>query len=236
MTTTELDLATLMSKAAVGEIEAVLGSLLPAPPAPASSRSTVATRKAAQRKAIEEFDLDRLIALQDKMKKIIDVLTANELDSGTAVLSAEKAQALMAEFLDVREIAELLDVRKEMIREAVFAHLDALAEARGEPDPANTNGALEVPELGKKFCREGTGYGTPVVDEQRLQALLGDRWLDACDEEVVPEVYIPERIEYRLSVEKVLDMARRDPAVLEALRSCLVPGKRKTPRMTVRDM
>ena len=224
----ERDFSALIRQAASGNEVAVFDALLASIPQE-THRSTVATRKAEQRRAIEEFDLDRLIALQDKMSKIIDTLTANELGSDEVVLSGEKAAALMGEFLDEREIAEVLDVRKEMIREAVFAHLDAT-------EGPNQNGAIPVPEAGKKFCREGSGTGTPNVDEQRLQALLGDRWIDACVETIVPEVHIPAHIEYKLSVERVLDLAQRDPAVLEALRTCLVPGKPKTPRLVVRDL
>lgn len=230
----DTDLPALIQTAASGDELAVFEALLAQLPVEPTkqSRSTVATRKAGQRRAIEDFDLDRLLALQEKMGTIIDTLTKNvtkaEL-SDTPVLSDERATALMAEFLDEREVAEVLDVRRDMIKDEVFSHLD-------EVEGPGCNGAIEVRHLGKKFCREGAGHGTPSVDEQRLQGLLGERWLEACEEEVIPAQIIPERIEYRLSIEKVLDLAQRDPEVLEALRTCLVPGKAKTPRMVVRDL
>ncbi|QDH91779.1 hypothetical protein SEA_PHRAPPUCCINO_104 [Mycobacterium phage Phrappuccino] len=195
-----------------------------------TGKSTAAKRRAAQRKAIEEFDLDRLLDLQEKMSRVIDTLTKNELrlDEG-GTLTPEQAESLMAEHLDEREIAELLEVRKEMIREAVYEHLDQTVGP-------NTSGALEVPTLGKKFCREGAGLGTPKVDEQRLQGVLGERWDEVCVEEVIPAQVIPERRERRFSLDRLLDLAQRDPQILEALGSCLAPGKLRTPRFVTRDM
>jgi hypothetical protein len=221
----DYDLAALMRAASTGNEVAVFNALL------APAKSTVAARKAAQRQAIEQFDLDRLIALQDKMARIVDTLTKNEIrwDEGTMVLTDEQAASLMAEFLDEREVAEALDVRREMIKERVFAHID-------EADGYGQNGTVDVPELGKKFCREGCAPGTPDVDKQRLQALLGERWLETCEEIIVPAVTIPERIEYVMSIEKVLDLAQRDPEVLEHLRTCLVPGKPKSPRFVLREL
>lgn len=218
------DLRSVLSK---GEVE-LFRALLPQE-APKPAKSTAATRQDAQRRAIESFDLDRLLAIQEVCESLIDTITANELGAGEVVLSGDKASALMGEFLDEREVEDLLKARKEMIRETVFAHLDETAGV-------GQNGSINVPEKGKRFVREGCGDPVPAVDEQRLQALLGNRWIDACVEEIVPAQVIPERIEYTLSIEKVLELGRKDHSVLEALRSCLVPGKPKSPRFTVRDL
>lgn len=226
--TAPTDLPALIGGNEIAVLEALLAQ---APPTEApSTKSTVATRKEAQRRAIENFDVDRLLELQAKMTRIVDVITSNDIVSWDVVLDGTRALALMAEILDERDVAEALDARRSMIKEAVFDHLDALG-LDGE------NGTIEVPELGKKFCREGAGVGAPMVDEQRLQALLGgERWIAACDEEIVPEQHIPAHIEYRFSLEKLLDLARTDHEILEALRTCLVPGKAKTPRFAVRDL
>ncbi|OBY33503.1 hypothetical protein [Mycolicibacter kumamotonensis] len=232
---TVIDFPALAASAASGNEIAVFEALLATVPnkTEKSTRSTVATRMEAQRQAIEDFDLDQLLALRDKMNNIIDKMSTN-IGSGelreSAALNDQQAEELMSEFLDEREVDEFIKVRRDMIRDEVFAHLDEVADVPGQ------NGALEVKALGKKFCREGAGTGVPQVDEQRLQALLGDRWLEACDEVIIPAEIIPERIEYQLSVEKVLDLAQNDHAVLEALRTCLVPGKAKTPRFVVRDL
>jgi hypothetical protein len=221
------DLTALINTAAAGNEVAVFEALLAQVPTQVVPKSTVAARKASNRQAIESFDLDRLLELQAKMTAIIDTLTANELGSNEVVLSEDKATALMAELLDENDVAELLTVRKEMIREAVFAHLD-------EVEGPNTNGSIPVPALGKRFSREGAGTGAPQVDEQRLAALLGDRWEDACDEVFVPAQEA--RIERKLSVEKVLDMAQDNPEILEALRTCLAPGKPRSAKFWVRDL
>lgn len=220
------DLSTMLE---TGDEVGVLERLIAQTPEVAPSKSTAAKRKAELQKAIASFDLDRLIALQEKMTTIIDTLTKNEIRLEGGALDESQAYSLMAEHLDEREISELLDVRRDMIREAVFEHFDNTSG----PD---TNGTLEVPGLEKKFCREGAGHGTPAVDEQRLQSLLGVRWVEVCDEEIIPEQIIPSRISYTLSLEKVLDMARGDAAVLEMLRSCLIPGKLRSPRFVVRNL
>ena len=221
------DLPAVIGGNEIAVLEALL-SQVPSTETPAS-RSTVATRKEAQRKAIENFDVDRLLELQAKMARLVDVITANDIVSWDVVLDSARAVALMAEFLDERDVNEALDARRSMIKEAVFDHLDVV----GEP---GENGTIEVPELSKKFCREGAGTNPPLVDEQRLQALLGERWIVVCDEEIVPEQIIPAHIEYRFSLERLLDLARTDHEILEALRTCLVPGKAKTPRFAVRDL
>lgn len=221
------DLSDLIAAAAAGKDVEVFEALLAQVPTQAVPKSTVAARKAANRQAIESFDLDRLLELQAKMTAIIDTLTANELGSDEVVLSEPKATALMAELLDENDVAELLSVRKEMIREAVFAHLD-------EVEGPNTNGSIPVPELGKRFSREGAGTGAPQVDEQRLAALLGNRWDDVCETVIIPPQEA--RIEQKLSVEKVLDLAQDDAEVLEALRTCLVPGKPRSAKFWVRDL
>lgn len=217
MTGTEIALADHLA-----ELEQLLGQL-----PNTCARTTVADRKGELRAALASFDVDRLLALQQTMTRLVDVMTRNELSGG--VMTADETVALMGEYLDERDIEELLTVRKEMIKAAVFDHLD-------ETDGPDVNANIAVPALGKKFCREGTGNVTPIVDEHRLQSLLGPRWIEACDEQIEPAQYIPERIEYRLSIEKVLDMARKDPGIMEMLRGCLVPGKPKAPRLAVRDL
>jgi len=221
--TVTIDLQGLISAAASGDDSVVFDALLPERAEPEKRRSTVATRKEAIRRAIEDWDLDRLLELQAKMQQIIDVITKNEVSAEGGKLTPEQAADLMAEYLDERDVAELLETRREMIKEVVFAHLDETGERE-----------LPVPEHGKKFCRDGGGSAPPSIDEQRLQAKLGDRWLEACEEVVIPPQ--PQRIEYRLSLEKLLEMAREDPSVLEDLRSCLVPGAPRKARFVVRDL
>lgn len=204
-----------------------------------AKRTTVAQRKEQLRQAVEAFDLDRLIELQDKASSIVDLITNNELhlDGENHVLENQLVTALMKEILVEREIKELIDMRNDVIRAAIFAHLTALAEARGEEFPEHTNGSVEVPTEGKKFTREGTGQKTPILNENKLRALLGEeRWEAVCDVTEVPEQVIPAHTEYSVSGEKIIAAAADDPAILELVKQSLEAGGWKTPKFHIRNL
>ena len=203
-----------------------------------SKSSTIAQRKLLARQAIEEHDNERLADLEEKASALVATITANVIDlSKPRLLSKRKAESLMSEILDSREIQELLAVRKEMIREAVFTSLNIELAESGVEDPENTNGTIPVPKLGKKFCREGCGPKDPNLNEDKLMSILGeDRFLEACETEVVPAQVIPEHIEYSLSIEKLMKLAESDPGILEVIRECLEVGGWKSPRFTIKDL
>lgn len=204
---------------------------------PSAKRLTAAQRKDAHRNMLQQFDLDKLLAMQEKMVQAIDRMTANQIDLDTpGVLTPAKAEELMAEFLDQVDIKELLEVRRDMIRAVIFAHLTEEAARAGDPEPEYAPGAVPVPALGKKFVREDGGRGAPRIDETLFREALGSGWEQAYQVEIVPEQIIPEHVSYTLDPQKVMAMAERDPAVLEALRKSLIPGARRTPRFTVRNL
>lgn len=201
-------------------------------------RTTVASRKLLMRQALEGYDVDRLLELQDTMTQFVDLVTRSSLidEDAPVVLDGERAKDMMSCYLSQREIDEFATTVKDLIREAVFAHIDAVGAAEGKADPEHINGTLEVPELGRKFCREGAGYKDPKLDEARMQELLGDRWDEVCEDIDIPEEVIPAHTEKVLSVEKALKLSRKDPAVMEVLRACIIPGEPKSPRLFVRLM
>jgi hypothetical protein len=203
-----------------------------------SAHTTVAQRKDKLRQSLEDYDVDRLLELQQKMSSFIDILTGDSIatTNGGRVLDGTRAADLMKRFLDQRDIDELASVVRDLIKETVYGHIDALLEASDVEDPEAHNGSLEVPELGKKFCREGAGYKDPEFDTVRLKELLGDRAADIFDTEEVPEQIIPAHTEEVFSIEKALKLGQRDPAVMEILRDCLTPGALKSSRFVVRDL
>lgn len=221
------------------EIAKLIAEAAPAAVVPAETNgATVASRKLVMRQALEGYDVERLLKLQETMAAFVDLITTSSLlkEDAEVVLNGEQAVDLMSRYLEQREIDELMGVVKELIRETVFNHLDVVLNADGAKDPANTNGSLEVPELGRKFCREGAGYKAPSLDEGRLEELLADRWDEVCDDINIPEQIIPAHTDKVLSIEKALKLGRKDPAVMEILRDCVVPGTPKTPRLVVRTM
>lgn len=196
-----------------------------------SPQQTSKKRKEGARKAIESLDLEKLLNMQRKMVAVIDVLTANDLEKVDGEIDPDLAYRLMSEFLDERDVAELLEVRKGMIREAVFSHITSVLTREGDEDPEHSNGSLEVPELGRKFTREGGARGKPSIDEDTLKEKLGDRWKDVTTVEVIPE-----HTEQQLDSDLLVALANRDPEVMEIVRESLVPGNYRTPRFHVRDI
>ncbi len=189
-------------------------------------RTTVAQRKAQWEVNLENFNGDELVA---KAAGFIDLITL-ELGSDP-VLTEEGAVTVMVQSLARRDFSEFLDVCKDKIKEFVFAHFDALAEAAGAEDPENTNGVLEVPSLGMKFCREGTGYGDPTIDDDVLKHALGDRWEQVYDVQIIPE-----RREETLNQEALWNLVQQDPTLMEKIRDSLQPGAPKPGRLVIRPM
>lgn len=187
---------------------------------------TIAQRKQAWLDAVATFDVEKLVELQGKMQGYVDKMVRIESAEPRA-LTAEEVVALGAEYVDYLDIAEFLAVRKDTIRDYVYAHLD---ETVGE----DRSGEIPVPEVGKVFKREGCGRTTPGVDVDRLRELLGADYEQCLEVTEVPEQVIPAHTEVAFSEEKLMALAARKPEVLEALRQSLIPGQRKTPRFVVR--
>jgi len=199
---------------------------------------TVAQRKLLSRQAIEKHDGERLADLEDKASGLIATINSNLIDlKKPRLLTKRKAKALMQELLDQRDLKEFLEVRKEMIREAVFNHLNIELDAKGVEDPENTNGSIPVPELGQKFVREACGPKKPTLNEEMLKASLGEElWEQACEVEEIPEQVIPAHTQVTLSIERLMKLAESNPAVLEKIRDSLEVGGFNTPRFTVRKL
>ncbi len=102
----------------------------------------------------------------------------------------------------------------------------------GVPDPENVNGDLEVPALGKRFARQGAGYGDPKVDEKGLRAKIGnEKWEAVCE-----LVEVPATTKKVFSLKKFMDLARADVALLDSLTECLVPGSMKSPSLATPNL
>jgi hypothetical protein len=192
-------------------------------------RTTVAHRKAQLLADLEDFNVDRLVGLQQKMGAFIDLITLNLGDE--LVLDEGHAYTLMSQALGVRDIKEFMDVCHGRVKEYLFDHLNAIYAEQGLEDPENTNGSLEVPALGMKFCREGTGVTDPSVNDTLLKKALGSRWEEVYDIEVIPEQRV-----YTLNTEALWDMVKNDPDLMEAVRGALEPGVPKNGRMVIRNM
>lgn len=192
-------------------------------------RSNLATRKAALVEAVAKSDRKVLARLRAGMRRYVSGMADVEMTE-PRVLTPTEAQDLMTEYLSRKEIDEFLASRKDTIRDLVFAAIDEELRAKGVDEPESTNGSIYVPELDKRFCKEGAGYKPPTLDLKRLKALLGDDAQSVFVEKVVPATTVEELDEDALG-RLIMDK----PEVLERVRESLNPGQLKSARFTVRD-
>lgn len=196
---------------------------------PSSHRETVAVRKERLRADLEQFNVDKLLELQDKMGSFIDLVT---LSLGEVEVLDERSRTiLMSQFLGQRDIGEFADVVRAKIKEIAFAHIDAVLEAEGVADPANANGSIEVPALGKKFCKEGAGFSDPSINEGELAGLL--------PEAVVKAVFVERevvKVERQLDLQALFAAVEADPTLMPAIQASLIEGAPKTAKLVVRDL
>lgn len=214
------------------EAAASLQSLIDAAAAPGPKPPTGVQRKADLAEAIRQSNIDKLMALHDKMSGIIGRIVANkDITEQLGTLSEGDLYALMEELTDEQRVKELLEIRYQAIRTAVFAHITETHRANGVDDPDHTPGEAAVPALGKKFTREG-GKAKAQLDKERLAAKLGqERWAEVCR-----KVVVPEHVEYVLDEDKMIALVQADPDVMEIFRQCVVPGKYGTATFRVREL
>ena len=217
------------------EAAASLQSLIDAAAEARAKPPTGAERKAALTEAIRQSNIDKLMALNEKMSGIMGRILANkDITETLGLLSESELLALMEELEDEQRVKELLEIRYQSIRTAVFAHITETHRARGVSDPAHTPGEAPVPALGKRFTREG-GKAKAQLDQDMLRLQLGKkRWDEVCKKVVVPAV--AEHVEYVLDEERMIALVQRDPEVLEIFRSCVIPGKYGAARFHVREL
>lgn len=207
-----------------------------------SPRSTIAQRKAALSEALSGDDSDeaktQLIALQETLSNFVDSLDSSDIklaldEEGALAVTAEQKVALMRRYQDAKSIKELAEVvnagLKAIVGEMVTAQV--AADNPKEPHPEHVSGSIIVPELGKRFCKEGAGRKTPFLDQKRLAELLGeDVWSQVVETRAVPAHEVTE-----LSESKLMALAATDPDVLQKIAASLVPGGWKNWSFTVRD-
>lgn len=216
-------------------ITTTLGELVGTPSAPenkTAAKSTIEARKNEWKEVVESFDIDKLLAVQEEMDSFVDKMKViSNRDSSEIDLTDEEAKNLMVEYLSNKNITEFLEARRSMVRDMVFQVIEERLSKEGVEDVKNTSGDLEVPELNKRFCKEGAGYGDPTLDVAKLKELLGERFSEITVTKIIPEKRVVE-----VDEELLVELAMRDEDVKEALMESAVPGKQKTPRFNIRPM
>lgn len=161
--------------------------------------------------------------------KAMAAFVESAVESG---LTEEQAVIAMSVALDGKLINEFVAATYDATKSAVYASMDAAAAEAGEEFPAQTAMTLDVPETGKRFCREGVGRKPATLDEEKLAELIGEKaWEAITTEQVIPATVV------RVIDESKLAAAVNDnPALLEQVREAVIPGDWKTPRLMIRDI
>jgi len=194
-----------------------------------TERTTRADRKASLVDGLREFDVDHLGALQDILANFISLVTESLGDE--MVLNETYSNTVMRQALAVRTLVDMTQVVQEQVKSVVFAHFDSALAEMGHPDPQNVNAALDVPELGMSFRREGAGYSSPSIDEEKLSELLGE----ACDSVYVTKV-IPAQEVRVLDEDLLMQLVGNKPELMEKVREALIPGSPKKARLNLRNL
>ena len=194
--------------------------------------NNVETRKAAIRKALADAN-KKAVADHVKACKNLPAQAAEVALRGDEIaengMSDEDAVLTMRQALDIKLAKELADASYEAIKALVYRSMDlAFAEA-GEEFPEHTNGYIDVPELGKRFCREGAGRKEATLDDAKLAELLGEELFAA----VTTEKVVVTRV---VDEDKLAAAVADNPALLEQVRAAVKPGDWKSPRFWVRDI
>lgn len=201
-------------------------------------RTTVAQREEEWKKALASQDETKLLEMQETMSNYVDLVSKHEIkfDELPKELTKDDRVRLMKEHTMFKDMDEFLKIRREWIRSVIFEIITEMNRKKGVEDPEHATGSVEVPELGKRFAKNGGGRKDPILDEEKLKTLLGAQWADACEVEFVPRQVIEEHTELRFSIEKVMKLAENDLTVLEKVRESLTPGDWKSNSFAVYNL
>jgi hypothetical protein len=146
--------------------------------------------------------------------------------------SEDEATEWMSEALAIKTVDEAMTARLSMIREEIFEAITLIYKAEGADDPENISGAIEVPKLDKKFCKEGAGLNAPTVDWEYLKEQLSEEeWAECVDTEVIPE-----HVEETPNRLKLADFLQANPKHAKLVRKAMKQGTPKTPKFQIRDI
>jgi hypothetical protein len=191
--------------------------------------NNVELRKAAHRKNLAQNNKIELAKVGDALKTMLPLgkkiakKSDQIMDEG---VTDEDAVEMMESYLAGKLVSEAQTAIQEMVKTLVFRAMDLSAAEQGEEFPEQTNMVLDVPELNKRFCREGVGRKEPELDQEKLIATIGeDLWNQI-------SVAGPREISESKLAAAVVD----NPELLEQVRSAVKPGDWKSPRLMVRDI
>lgn len=140
-------------------------------------------------------------------------------------LNEDEAVEVMQAFLGGKVVAEAQGAIQDLIRGLVFQHMNLVFAEQGEEFPEHVNGYLDVPETGKRFCREGAGRKDPEFDVARLASILGEETFNNVT-----------RVTRVVDEDKLSSAILADPSLMEKVREAIVSPGWKSARLMVRDI
>lgn len=186
--------------------------------APALTPSNAAARRDEWKRVIADLDSAKIEHVRGLMTRYVDSMVTLDAEETKALAPAQR-KALMEEDLVRREIGDLLESRKEVIKELVFQTITEEAAEAGAEEPELVNGEIVVEELGYRFTREGAGYSSPTFNIKALKEALGE---DA--DKVVTVEYKPVE---SVNEDVLNSLLAGNPDLIEKVRAAMVPGKVK---------
>lgn len=192
--------------------------------------NNVDLRKAAMRKALAENNEIALAELSDALDAIIPLgqELAEQFDEVEVKgLNEENIVTAMTAYLKVKMASEGAGTLHDLVRQMVFRSMDLAAAEDGEEFPEHTNMVMDVPALGKRFCREGAGRKEAEFDMDKLRAVVGD--------ELFSKVTVA-KVTYKVDETALSTAILANPELMEQLRDAVKPGDWKSARLMVRDI
>lgn len=194
-----------------GAVAALKKDLAPAPKATSS-----ADRREDLKRAIAEMDGEKIESVREVMTRYVDSMVTLDPEQ-TSTLTPTQSKALMEEDVLRREIADLIEARKETIKELVFRAITEEAAEAGAEDPELTNGEIVVEELGRRFSREGAGYSAPTFNLKTLKTALGD--------DAAAVIKTETKVVESVDEDALNSLLAGNPELIENVRAAMVPGK-----------
>ena len=194
--------------------------------------NNVELRKAGTRKALAENNKivqtqvaeasDVMLSRGQRLAAAADSIMENGLDT-------EQAFQAMQAYVSGKLVVETQASIQDLVKSLVYRSMDLSMAEQGEEFPEQTNAVLDVPELGKRFSREGAGRKAATFDLEALRAAVGDEVFEKITAE---KVVVTREVDEAALTAAVL----ADPSLLETVRDAVVPGDWKTTRLIVRDI
>lgn len=196
-------------------------------------RTDVATRKAAWRTALARKDRKTLREAYDKFRGYVAKARDNAkiIEQEPSVLATDEAEALMRQFLDLRDIEKMVKADREAIKARVFASMTEYLASKGEEHPEHVNTDIDLPNVGFRFAREGAGRKDPEINILLLQSILGE---DLFNQVTTKKVTVTHSVDLDRLMGLAADPA--SPITLEHIRKSLSVGDWKSPSLTARPL